>query len=223
MAYEFGWYVPNGLGVFGQYAADLRLAVSPDGEHFTRVCPTDKLIPRGARGAWDAGFLVVGDRIIVKDDTIYIYYSGQGEDWSIWPPGNIPEEFGLGKSGSVRLTQLGLATLRLDGFTCMQTVDREISGSLDTMPLEIERGTRLTVNVAEVVPRRSWVDVDVLDAETGEVISGFGREDCGPLDADGVREPARWQGAEVGACGRQQVRLRFHVHGTARLHAYSLN
>ena len=223
MAYEFGWYVPNGLGVFGQYAADLRLAVSADGEHFTRVCPTDKLIPRGERGAWDAGFLVVGDRIIVKDDTIYIYYSGQGEDWSIWPPGNIPEEFGLGKSGSVRLTQLGLATLRLDGFTCMQTVDREISGSLDTMPLEIERGTRLTVNVAEVVPRRSWVDVDVLDAETGEVISGFGREDCGPLDADGVREPARWQGAEVGACGRQQVRLRFHVHGTARLHAYSLN
>ena len=50
--YEFGWYVPNGLGVFGQYAADLRLAVSQDGEHFTRICLTDKLIPRGERGAW---------------------------------------------------------------------------------------------------------------------------------------------------------------------------
>ena len=166
--------------------------------------------------------MVVGDRIIVKDDTIYIYYSGQGEDWSLWPPGNYPKEFGSGKSGSVRLTQLGLATLRLDGFTCMQTVDREISGSLETTTLEIEADTQLTANVAEVTARRSWVDVDVLDDGTGEVIAGFSREECGPLDIDGVREPVRWKGAELGSCGRRQVRLRFHIHGAARLHAYSL-
>lgn len=220
--YEFGWYVPNGLGVFGQYAADLRLAVSKDGEHFSRICLTDKVIPRGERGAWDAGFLVIGDRVIVKDDTIYIYYSGQGEDWSLWPPGNYPKEFGGGKSGSVRLTQLGLATLRLDGFTCMQTVDREISGSLETTPLEIEPDTRLNANVAEVIARRSWVDVDVLDAETGEVIPGFSREECVPLAVDNVRAAASWQGAELGACERRQVRLRFHIHGAARLHAYTL-
>ena len=64
--------------------------------------------------------------------------------------------------------------------------------------------------------------MDVLDAATGEVIAGFSREDCGPLDIDGVREPARWQGADLGACGRREIRLRFHIHGAARLHAYSL-
>ncbi len=222
MPFEFGWYIPNGLGVFGQYAADVRLAVSADGEHFTRICPTDKLIPRGGRGQWDAGFLVAADRPIVKDDTIYLFYSGQGEDWSIWPPGNIPESYTLETSGSVRVTQLGLATLRLDGYTCLQTVDREISGYMETTSHDIQPGTRLTVNVATVVSQRSWVDVDVLDAGTGDVISGFGRHVSSPLDVDGVRVPATWQGADLGACGHGSVRLRFHIHGSARLHAYSL-
>ena len=222
MGYEFGWYVPNGLGVFGQYAADLRLAISQDGEHFTRVCPTDKLIPRGARGQWDAGFLVAADRHIVKDDTIYLYYSGQGEDWSNWPPGNIPEPYEPGSSGSVRLTQLGLATLRLDGYTCMQTVDREISGFVETTPLDIQRDTRLTANVAEVAARRDWVDVEVLDAGSGDVISGFGRDESRRLDVDGVSAPVTWSGADLGACDLAQVRLRFHIHGAARLHAYAL-
>ena len=76
--------------------------------------------------------------------------------------------------------------------------------------------------MAEVIARRSWVDVDVLDAETGEVIPGFSREDCVPLAVDNVRARASWQGMELGACDRRQVRLRFHIHGAARLHAYSL-
>ncbi len=223
MGYEFGWYIPNGLGVFGQYAADIRLAISQDGEHFTRICPTDKLIPRGDRGEWDAGFLVAADRPIVKDDTIHLYYSGQGEDWSNWPPGNIPDTYKLESSGSVRVTQLGLATLRMDGFTCMQTVDREISGFVETTPLEIERSTRLTVNVADVAARRSWVDVEVLDAGTGDVVLGFSRNECAPLDIDGVRASAVWQGADLGACDRRHIRIRFHLHGAARLHAYSLH
>jgi len=222
MAYEFGWYIPNDLGVLGQYAADVRLAVSKDGEHYTRISPTDRLIPRGERGRWDAGFLVLADHPIVKDDTVYLFYSGQGEEWSNWPPGNIPETYKLESSGSVRVTQLGLATLRLDGFTCLQTIDREISGYFETSPLEVQPNQRLEVNVSEVARARSLVEVEALDVGTGDVIPGFDRRASARLDVDRVRLPVTWQGAELGACGRQQVRLRFHIHGAARLHAYTL-
>ena len=58
MPYEYGWYVPNGTGRFGMYCADIRLAVSRDGEHFTRVQPHQPLIGRGPRGDWDSGSLV---------------------------------------------------------------------------------------------------------------------------------------------------------------------
>ena len=51
MPYEYGWYVPNGTGRFGVYCADIRLAVSRDGEHFSRVQPHQPLIGRVAHAA----------------------------------------------------------------------------------------------------------------------------------------------------------------------------
>jgi hypothetical protein len=105
----------------------------------------------------------------------------------------------------------------------MQTIDREISGYLDTTPLDIEHSTRLTVNAAELSARRSWVDAEVLDAGTGEVLSGFSRDECVPLDIDGVSVPVVWQGADLGACNRNHIGIRFHLHGGAKLHAYSLH
>ena len=53
MAYEYGWYVPNGYGIYGSYCADIRLAVSRDGLRFDRLDVPQPVIPRGRNDEWD--------------------------------------------------------------------------------------------------------------------------------------------------------------------------
>ena len=178
MAYEYGWYVPNRYGLYGMYAADIRLAVSGDGLRFDRVNPHQKVIARGAHNEWDGGLLVITDKPAVKDGTIHLFYGGAGEDFTSWPPENQSPEFRheLG-SGGARVMRMGLATLREDGFTCLETPDRETPGHATTAPLQLtDRSTRLTVNVGGVRQHRSWLEVEVLDADSGEPLPGYGCE-----------------------------------------------
>ena len=220
MPYEYGWYAPNGTGVFGSYCADVRLAVSRDGERFQRVQPHQKVISRGRRGEWDDGFLVISDKPAIKNDTIYLYYAGNGEDWTSWPRANQPEGYRFDSTGSVRLSRMGLATLRRDGFVCMETTDGETPGSLTTGPIEAGGSAlELTANVGEAQRRRSWIEVEVLDAETGEPLPGFGREDCVDLCRDGVSERVAWGEQRLSDVGVPRFKLRCWLYGIARLYA----
>ena len=219
LPYECGWYCPNGQGVYGQYLADIRLAVSDDGEHFRRVNPQQKLIPRGRHGQWDDGFLVISDKPVVKDDTIYLYYCGQGEDWTSWPD-KVPT-YRHASTGSVRLSRMGLATLRLDGWTCLETADGEIPGSATTTAIEAtERAAELQVNVSRAQPLRSAMRVEVLDAATNAVLEGFARDDCRPVEVDGIRRPVVWKDRSLADVQAGSIKLRFCLYGAVRLHAY---
>ena len=216
--YEYGWYMPNGTGVFGNYCGDIRLALSRDGEHYQRVQPHQKVIARGGRGEWDDGFLVIADKPVIKDDTIYLYYAGNGEEWTSWPVQNRRPEV----TRRSRTTRMGLATLRLDRFACLETADRETPGCATTGPLEVDISeTELTVNISDVQQGRSWVEVEVVDAESGEELPGLGREECADLCQDGVRVPVRWKDSSPRAAGVSRVKLRFWIYGAARL--YSCN
>ena len=162
MPYEYGWYAPNGTGVYGAYCADIRLAVGRDGEHFTRVRPDQKVIARGPRGAWD------------------------------------------------------------DGFTCLETSDRETPGYAVTQPIDVrERDVRLLLNLSEVQVRRSWVDVEVLPPSGDQPLAGFGRDDCLPLHRDGLREQVVWRDRRLADLDQTQIRLRFNLFGAARLHSFT--
>jgi len=220
MLYEYGWYMPNDTGNYGSYCADIRLAAGRDGEHYRRVQPHQKVICRGRRGEWDSGFLVISDKPVVKDDIIYLYYAGQGEDWTGWPGGNIPEGYRWRSTGSVRLSRMGVATLRLDGFACLETTDRETPGWATTRSIEVtDRDVRLVVNAGDTQPNRSWIEVEVLDAERDTPLPGFAREDCRDICRDGVLVPVGWKGA-LGELGDSYIRLRFWLYGTARLYAF---
>ena len=223
MPYEYGWYVPNGTGRFGMYCADIRLAVSRDGEHFTRVQPHQPLIGRGPRGDWDSGSLVIADKLVQHNDRLYLYYCGNGEDWTSWPGGNIPEDSHWRNTGALRMSQMGLATLGLDRFTCLETVDRETPGYVVTRAFTAEeRGSRLSLNISDVQPLRSWVEVEVLPPDSDEPLPGFSRDDCRPLHRDGLREPVVWRERQLADLGQDAVRLRIHFCGAARLHAFGL-
>lgn len=221
MPYEYGWYMPNATGNYGSYCADIRLAVSRDGEVFQRVNPTQKLIPRGRRGEWDDGFLVICERPVIKGDIVYLYYAGNGEEWTSWPGGNTPKDYRFASTGCVRLSRMGLATLRLDGFTCLETADRETPGCLVTKPIEVsDRNVQLLVNVSDTQQNRSWLQVEVLDACTDEPIPGFAIEDCVPVCRDGLNVPVAWRETALADLGASRVKLRFHLRGAARLYAF---
>jgi hypothetical protein len=96
----------------------------------------------------------------------------------------------------------------------------EAFGSLTTKPMDLD-AARLTVNVGDPVARRSWLQVEVLDAGTGEPLPGFAREDCPRLVTNGVRVPVCWAGKEIGEAGVRQIRLRFHLYGTAKLYSFA--
>ena len=218
MPYEYGWYAANDTGVYGSYCGDIRLAVSRDGEHFQRIQPHQKVIGRGRRGEWDDGFIVISDKPVVKDDTIYLYYSGNGEDWLEWPPENMRDPNRL---YVLPTSRMGLATLRRDGFTCLETADRETPGHVTTRPIEVtDRDVRLALNVGDVDAGRSWIEVEVLDAGRDEVLDGFGHTDCVDVCEDGVRVPVAWKKRTLGRVESSRIRLRFRLYGAARLYAF---
>ncbi len=223
MCYEYGWNLPTAYGIYGTYAADIRLAASGDGAAFARVNPEQPVIARGAHTEWDGGLLVISDKPAVKDGTIYLFYGGAGEDFTSWPPENIPPnvDYGAG-SGSGRVVRMGLATLREDGFTCLQTPDRETPGHAATTPMAKAGTTQLTLNVGSVRQNRSWVEVEVLDAAANKPLAGFSRRDCDDVFIDGLRRRVTWGGRPLGDAPAERFALRFWLYGAAQLYAYGL-
>jgi len=213
MLYEYGWYLPKRGGAFQDcYYSDVRLAASRDGLHYTRIEPHEKVIPLGPGGAWDAGLIVVADKAVVKDDTIYLYYCGNGQECGGWRR----------RTGS-RVCRMGLATLKLDRFTCLETCDGDSFGHAVTAPITVRDAARvrLVLNVSGTAPDRSWIEVDVLDAAAGQPPAGYADPDCIPVDEDGLSVPVRWKTQETLAdVACQNIQLRFRLYGAAKLYSF---
>ena len=223
MLHEYGFYVPNGYGVYGSYCGDIRLAVSRDGEHFRRLCPDQRILGRGRHGDWDDQFLVICDKAVVIDGVIHLYYSGQSQLWTSWPPKhNTPADMPYPRAGSIRPKRMGLATVGVDRLTCLRTADGETPGYAETLPLpaRLVRDGSPRVNLTGAVPGRSWIEAEVLPADGDEPLLGYSRETCRPLVTDATAARVGWRPA-ADAAGVPMVRLRFWIYGAARLHAVS--
>ena len=118
---------------------------------------------------------------------------------------------------------MGLATLRIDGFTCVESVDGEIPGWVTTNPVEaVDTQSDLIVNAGSLQAGRSWVEVELLDAASDEVLPGFSHGDCGDIMADSTHHRVKWTGGAFRDAGKSRVKLRFYLCGTARLYSYIL-
>ena len=200
---------------YGIYTGDIRLAVSASAlGPFQRVQPRVPVVARGDRGEWDSGFLVLGGGSAIEhDDRIFLFYTGVNETTAATFTGPA--------SGRVCT---GLATLRKDGFASLRAADPIAPGEVTTQPIEVVDGgaVRLTVNLDHAIPWRDWIEVEVLDARTGQPIPGYAAADARPLMADSIAAPVAWrEHRTLAGVGAGPIWLRFHLYGQARLYSFT--
>lgn len=222
-----GWYILfHEYAVFesvdGRYSGDIRISVSPDGFNFRRLHPSRPILPRGETSEWDSGFTVTPSDVVEHDNRLWIYYSAGMETWQSWP-GRAAPGFEV-SPGAVQSREIGLAWMRPDGFVYLACDDELIGGKVTTEPIAPDdaAGRELTVGLDRTQIRRSWLQAEVLDAETGSPICGYAPADSRRQFTGGLDVPMRWNGADALPSLPRPVRLRFHLFGRTRLHSYRL-
>jgi hypothetical protein len=164
---------------------------------------------------------------IVTDDEIRIYYAGQASTWTSWPRDRLPPDWddiypgGL-YPGDLYVSRAGLAMLRRDGFCHLESADGQSYGSVTTRPLVAPAGGALHVNVGGGQLGRSWVEVEALNADSGEPLPGLSRADGPHIWRDAVDAPVRWrsENGQPGIPPGRPFRLRFHLVGRAGLYSF---
>lgn len=190
-----------------EHRYDGALAVSRDGFNFTRVKNGGQTLSVGPAGTWDSGMIKMGWPM--RDgDILREYYGG-----SAWHHGVEP----------YRPTwHIGLATIRVNGWTYYTPTPDEYRGTVTTIPVDAPANTNkvLAVNVEGSRGSKDAVAVEALDAATGKAMKGFAASDCLPLKTDGIAMPVAWKGGRALPTGKA-IRLRFHLCGKGvRLYSF---
>ena len=101
---------------------------------------------------------------------------------------------------------IGMATLRLDGFVGMAAGKKP--GRLLTRPFVLE-GRDLYVNAA--CESDGEISIAMLDAD-GKILPGFGHTQCIPIHGDGIKQRVVWQeNATLSRFRDEVVRLEFRI------------
>ena len=163
------------------------------------------MIPNGKRGTWDGGCIFTASQPLqVKDDTIYIYYSGLSLDHEQPRPSRRDRpEYGE--------SSIGVATLRRDGFVSMRAGEKP--ATLVTGLFGWPAGRRLHLNVDA---SEGEVRVGVLD-QNGRPLRGFARSKV--ISGDRTDVVVEWTGS--GEPKAKSVQLKFEMTN-ADLYSYWL-
>jgi len=175
---------PHLLGV----RVDLGLVVSNDGIHFREPLPDFKVVARGKEGEWDDVALLQGHAFVNEGDRTMLWYSH-------WDTG------GKGKP-----MEIGLATLRRDGFGYLSAQTNAAPAACETAFIDMRKGEKLYVNAEGVAPEAP-LKVELLD----ERLRVFG---AAQVSRSGLRVPALALPA-----GRAAVRVSLGAGSAAKLYA----
>jgi len=163
------------------------------------------IIPRGPDGTFDKDCVYPPHLILTYQDKHWVYYGGGRERHDI---AHARDDYAI-----------GLATLRLDGFMCLQAKNQ--LGTVVTKPFKLE-GNQLEVNADA---RQGELTVEVLDAlQSGTPITGFTKAEATALPAvDGLRLRPRWKNqADLSSLTGRIVRLKLHLQN-ASLYAFQVS
>lgn len=173
------------------------LASSRDLVHWDRAA-RGPLIEPGDAGAWDDGALYTSTTVLEREDTVEMLYGG----FDRWHGGGTEDD--------KEVAAIGRAVWRRDGFVSMRngaTQEYGDRGLITTKPITVTGD--LHVN-AQLATGGSLV-VEVLDADTGEPLPGFGASDS--FSGDDTDHTVSFRGGSLSDLERRQVKLRFGLTG----------
>ncbi len=177
---------------------DVQLAWSWDLVNWTRPPQRRPFIPRGGEGAFDSGMIYTARGPVEMGDELWFYYGG-------W--------VGAHNQTSAR-SNIGVATLRLDGFCSVHAGEQE--GWLISR-VEQLGVPRVTINAK--TGQGGVVLAEVLDLEN-RVVPGFSRAECVPFSGDAVAHTLTWRTAEFPAESRFAERKIRFILKNADLYSY---
>ena len=195
----------------------VELAVSRDLVHWERVGGREKFLPlspvEGEKN-YDTGQLLAANYPIIKDDQIWIYYSGLR--WRTHPDALTKskqgphgmEFYSPGDSGAICL-----AKLRLDGFVSLDAGEAE--GYVVTKPL-ILYGKELHANLEAL---SGEVRAEILDPTSQKPLPGFSVRESIAVRGDRLDVQISWGNSELASLAGKTVRLRFSLRN-ASLYAF---
>ena len=182
---------------------DLGLIVSNDGIHFREPVPGHKVIARGGEGEWDSIALLQGHAFANVGEKTMMWYSH-------WDTG-----------GKLKDMEIGLATMRRDGFGFLSRKVHGVSAHFVTAPFEVIRGDmKLHLNV-EGVSNDAPLRVELHD-EFDRPLAGFSGDDAGLVRESGTRCEVIWPKPKDGnlpANRRIAVKTTFPRNGDAKFYA----
>lgn len=176
------------LGI--QKLNEVFIGYSRDGFHWYRPSHQPFLgVNRSTKKSWNWGNVQsVAGTPIIKGDSLYFYVSGRR----------------LNSYGWDSYASTGLAMLRRDGFVSMQA---QTQGYLLTRPVRFS-GKYLFVNV----DIKGGLAVEVI-GKNGEVLTGYGKEDCEVVQGDHTRQQVRWKTHDdLSALIGKVVQFKFYVN-----------
>jgi len=184
-------------------SVDLGLIVSDDGIHFREPVPDHPVIARGKQGEWDDIALLQGHAFVNRGDQTMIWYSH-------WDTG-----------GKLKNMEIGLATLRRDGFGYLSPKVKNTTAHFVTAPFKTEGTLKLSINVAGV-SRETPLTVELLD-EFDRPVPGYSGEQAGYVTEPGTRTTVVWPAHQKAALPTgKELALRVTFPDTEAVKVYAL-
>jgi hypothetical protein len=170
--------------------------VSNDGIHFREPVPGFKVITRGEPGAWDDTALLQGHAFVNDGDRTMIWYS----HWDT--------------SGGMKTMDIGLATLRRDGFGHLSRMKDTNDAHFITETFTARKNSALSINVDGITPDTP-LTVELLD-HRDQPVAGF----AVTLATNGTHQPIIWpNGAALPTGGRFAIKVTYPANSDARVFA----
>ncbi|NQT12050.1 MAG: hypothetical protein HQ582_04845 [Planctomycetes bacterium] len=194
---------PGGTSHLWGTHIDLGLITSNDGIHFREPIPDFKVISRGRTGQWDDVALLQGHAFVNVGDQTMIWYSH-------WDTG-----------GKLKSMEIGLATLRRDGFGYLSRRVKGAAGHFVSRLVEPGAGpARLFVNVEGAVDESPLL-VELLDGRDRPIRDYSGRNGA-RVASDGTRREIVWPALKSGRLDWDEpfsIKVTLPAKGDVRVYA----
>lgn len=203
-------YADGYVGLVWAYHSDAlmepQLAWSTDRLKWVRDPQRTCLIERGRQGSFDSKMIMgTATHPVVVGNELWLYYGG-------W---DVRHHYPVSEENPWKGAAIGLARWRMDGFVAMVNacgnqptlVTSGRPGWVQTRPLKV-KGESLLVNADATLGE---VRVEVCDPRSGEVLSGYSKDECIPVHHDSLRAEILWNQGNLQRLVGTEVALRFHI------------